>query len=332
MADKRIKWIDKAQVISMIFVVFHHSIPNGYEVNKVFLLIAKEISFPALAVFFFCSGILSSNYARMPFSDYIKHRAVRLLIPYFFINLFMIIPKWTVSYFLQQQIKMSGGALLEAYLYPHSRGICQHLWFLLALFIMSLSLPLLSILKKKPIKYLLCLFLFALSIFPIGFTTLLCINEIRLYAIYFTIGYFWSHKLRGFDKLQISPTLYLSLVTAGVICIIALLFYNGKEWFMRPVFTIFGGIFIVIFAFLFSKRFGAGLCFFENKTYIIYILSHCIQNFVEVFPPKYHLDWVMACGLMFFCGIVIPCIIFCFLIWLDGKKPIPKIIKAMVGI
>lgn len=89
----RIEWLTTAQVISMLLVVFHHSIPNYTASGKVFTVIASNVHLFALAVFFWISGYLAEKSIKKESTkEYITKRLFKLMVPFVCINLLMLAP------------------------------------------------------------------------------------------------------------------------------------------------------------------------------------------------------------------------------------------------
>lgn len=61
---KRIQWVERVQVLSMLLVVLHHCIPHGYDGPVGLLAVLEAIQYPALACFFLTAACSRASTAR----------------------------------------------------------------------------------------------------------------------------------------------------------------------------------------------------------------------------------------------------------------------------
>lgn len=308
--QKRIKWIELAQIISMVCVVFHHSTPNFTTVNHVVEAFSNTIQFPALCIFFFCSGFLASNWTRTSYKTYVKKRFVRLLIPWITVSLLMFLPKVLLASAELRERMLQFDYLILCFADPHGHGILPHLWYLPTLFILSISVSIIDrCFKTIPSDLFILLVTFAFACFPGRITNFFCLNEARLYAFWFMAGYLsnrFTVCLKGIWKERSILSVFALVSFSGCLLIV---FLARDFAFSRILISVVGFICIISSSFLFQDKFEQCLAFFRGKLLCIYIWSLCAQNFIEVLAKKMNLNGNMTFIVMFFCGLIIPCLI-----------------------
>lgn len=331
--NPRLLWVEIAQILSMLVVVFHHSAPKGYEVTGLFHLLTHTLHYPALAVFFLASGLFAGRYAPGGYPAYLAKRALRLLLPWVVANLLMLGPKLLVD-------KLSGGSgtfsltdLAMSFLQPRGLGILPHLWFLPTLFILNAATPLSRPLRDKPdVSRILLLFvLFALSAFPASAPRIFCINDLRVYAFYFFTGFLFRDRW-----IAATPRLSLPAVVATIALLAlyaALLrFHDSLGKAFPPCNTVVGLAFLLAFSMLFAERVSILRRLFAGKTFIIYIYSLCFQNFAEVLSLRAGLPLAAAATVNFLLGLAIPMLMFAVLARFDARWKMPVWLKAAFGV
>ncbi len=187
----KLYYITFLQVIGPILVIVGHMI-NGMPENKILQSIKDFIYVFHMPLFFFISGYLFSyknGLKGKKYTDFIKKKAWRLLLPYFAFNILFIIPKVLVSNFIVDKVEFSFGYFLSIFLQPRL-NVWGHLWFLFALFIIFAISPIWDfILKKKNrlIWGLTFLILIGLNLFPIN-TNILAIRDLCKDTLFFALG------------------------------------------------------------------------------------------------------------------------------------------------
>ena len=146
--NNRIEWITYAQLLAMILITFSHSF-SGKIVNPSWSGLAIQISQSiGLTVFMFVSGYLmeeTHQIEKYGYFRFVARRAKRLLIPFFCMQIIMLLPKYLLD---ANKDAYTFSNIFHGFLFPRE-GILPHLWFLLVLFIICLLLPLLRLLLKK---------------------------------------------------------------------------------------------------------------------------------------------------------------------------------------
>lgn len=329
----RLRWVEIAQILSMLVVVFHHSAPRGYEITGLFRLLADTLHYPALAVFFLTSGLFAGRYAPGGYPDYLAKRAQRLLLPWVVANLLMLVPKLLVEKLSGGSAAFSAGDLAMSFLQPRGLGILPHLWFLPTLFILNAATPLFRpLLDQSTVsKAIILLVLFTLSAIPVQAPRILCINDLRIYAFFFFAGFLfrdrWTVAAPRFSALSVCLTFVLFLLYAAL-----LRSRDSLGTVFRPCNTLAGLAFLIAFAMIFASRLSILSRLFAGKTFIIYIYSLCFQNFAEVLSLRAGLPLVAAASANFFLGLAIPMLMFAVLARTDARWKLPVWFKAAFGI
>ena len=75
---KRIAWIELAQIISMVLIVYHHSMPNFTSVHPLLSALGSTVQYPSLAVFFALGSIPKTD-GEVPL--FCLHRARQSILP-----------------------------------------------------------------------------------------------------------------------------------------------------------------------------------------------------------------------------------------------------------
>ena len=111
----RVLWVERAQVISMLLVVLHHCVPHGYDGPEWLPGLLNAIQYPALVCFFLTSGLFATKWKARGWAAYMKRRCLRLLPPYFCVNLLMLLPTTFVTlggYFIANSLLYDTGAAI----------------------------------------------------------------------------------------------------------------------------------------------------------------------------------------------------------------------------
>ena len=140
---KRVEWIDTLRGLAMFFVVLGHAFIDKNNVIRNYIY-----SFH-MPLFFFISG-LTTQRKDIKVIDYLKKKTKSILIPYIFLNIFMLLYKiimnFSVGMYPSLNIFKSLGALFIGY---GDSIPCIQSWFLLALFIMDLFFFMLTKITKN---------------------------------------------------------------------------------------------------------------------------------------------------------------------------------------
>ena len=324
-SSNRVLWVERAQVVAMLLVTLHHSVPRGYN-GPLWLMGALEaIQYPALATFFLTSALFAGKWHEVGLGAYLKSRFVRLMTPYFCVNLLMLAPRYLAARALGYQPKLTLGWLAMSFLDPHGQGVMPHLWFLPALFIMSALLPAIdAALSRKTPRWIALVGLLALSVWPVTLPTLLCLNELKLYLFWYAAG-----RALARDDVSQSPLRGRAGLMAGgvgLMVFVATIFMDGMP--MAEAMQMIGGALALFEISGLSPRDDALTALFRGKTYVIYILSMCVQNLVEVVCYAAKAPWFVALPAMLAAGLALPLAVS----RVNDRHPFPRAVRLIIGL
>ena len=329
-SPRRVLWVERIQVASMLLVVLHHCLPHGYDGPRWLAALLGAVHHPALACFFLTSGLFAGRYRRYGWAGYLRRRFERLLIPYFAVNLLMLLPRYLAALALGVRARLTVGWFVLSFLDPHGQGIAPHLWFLPTLFIMGALLPALDALLRRGRGASLAALaaLGILSALPMSAPTLLCLNELRLYLFWYFLGFARS-EARGADCPVPGP-LGLPVALAGLAAF-ALLMPRMDAPGAVFALTVCGAAALAGLCAALGERSTPVLRLFRGKTYAIYILSLCVQNLVEVVGVHGRWPWAVTALLMLITGLAAPLVIRRLVGALPGEKRATAFLKRVIG-
>lgn len=323
--ERRVLWVERAQVVSMLLVVLHHCVPHGYDGPQWLLGLLNAIQYPALVCFFLTSGLFAPKWKVRGWAAYMRRRCARLLTPYFCVNLLMLAPRYAAARLMGYEARITAGWLLTSFLDPHGQGIAPHLWFLPTLAIMSALTPVIDWLlsRGRGARLFTVAALLTVSALPVKLPTFLCLNELRMYLAWFVIGY--ALAISGRAEKPLAGSAGLTLGGAGGAAFLASLFAEGLP--VATYLQMLGGLALIALCAL-SERDDPLTAAFRGKTYVIYILSMCVQNLVEAVGYSLRLPWLITFAAMLAFGLAVPC-----LIWAWNKKhPLPRWLRMAIGL
>ena len=304
----RIEWMELAQIISMLFIVFHHSLPNYTSVVPVAEAFANTVHIPALAVFFFFSGYWSISWKKKGYFGYITQRAVRLLIPWIVLSVIMMIPKAALSNPESREAMRSVQGVAMMLVDPHRHGVLPHLWFLPALFIMTLFVyPWERACTSRSLSAIGLFSAFLLTCLPYQWTTILCINRIKNYLFWYLLGYYIH---RNNKHINVSHKGLLGIMLICNLITVAVILLMETNTLSRILVAVFGMPGILSFSSYMETRMKWLTGVFRGKTFCIYLLSMCAQNFAEVFLSRMDINGNISMLIMFAVGLAVPMLVY----------------------
>ena len=323
--DGRIAWVERAQTLSMLLVALHHCVPRGYDGPRALLNLLNAIQYPALACFFLTSALFAGRWRRDGWRAYMKRRFVRLMAPYFCVNLLMLAPRYLAALLMGVRARLTPAWLALSLLDPHGRGVMPHLWFLPALLLMSALLPAIDAAVRRPLPRLATVAALAvLSALPFRLPTLLCLNELKQYLFCYVAGRALA-QARGTGAPLRGPAGWAAggLGLAAFIATLAL----GDAPATAFLRMLCGGAALLAVAGL-SDQADPVAAFFRGKTYAIYILSMCFQNLVEVGCYAARMPWFVTLPAMLAAGLGLPCAVCA---W-NARHPLPGPLRLIMGL
>ena len=269
-------------------------------------------------LFFFVSGYLfnvSVKGKQIQPHIFLRHKAVRLLLPYFALSTLLFVPKVLLSQFMVRPIHANWGEYVLMLIYPY-RNVNGSYWFLPTLFLLFVFAVIVLFLSQRVQRRMsftissLLLFLLALSniLLPFSHDTLFNIIGAIHYAFYFALGYFvFNFRLMRF--LDKEKTILLVFLFTLSISFIGL--YVNKSPLMSLFFAVDGILMSVALARLYAKY---GLHFFHHlspASYTIYLYHGIFQALsIQILMRFTHFSTVFYMFLAILTGVYGPFFIY----------------------
>lgn len=317
----RIDDIDKAKGLAIMLVVFGHIVSRQPPNDNLWYEFAKAglYSFH-MAFFMFLSGVVF--FARLSFienwSEYriaIKKRFLRLMPAYFLFAGVVFFGKLIAQNFAHVDNPVSGiYDLVNIVLFP-MQSISSFLWYIYALFVISvITLGIVS-LTKGSLSVLLIVGTVALFVPQVDF---LAIGQITKYIFFFIIGGFaiskWNNYISIVDKIWLpAALLMIFLISKG--------FYTGEKWIVIALLSLpaLHGV---------CRQNVPGtnfLLYVGAMTFPIYLMNTMAIGFVKAIMLKLFnwdgANFFVFLPVLFISGIVIPVLIkkyiFSHIAWLN---------------
>lgn len=138
--SKELSYISKARTIGILLVIFGHSYPFNVEIPGVLDELRNFIYCFHMPLFIFISGYLVSKIRSIEkhgVKDYIRGRALRLLLPYVGLTILCFIPKILASSVINDSVQFSFTYFIRSLLVPRE-NVWGHFWFLPMIFLMGI--------------------------------------------------------------------------------------------------------------------------------------------------------------------------------------------------
>ncbi|WP_300629106.1 acyltransferase [uncultured Thomasclavelia sp.] len=309
MSKKYLNYICFLQVIGPIFVILGHSL-NGFDnYDGLWRVFSKNwIYIFHMPLFFFISGyLLSYNgwLGKKSYSQFVKNKFNRLIIPYLFWNILFLIPKFLGQNFLTDNVNLSLGFFLNLIVTPR-QNIWGHTWFLACLFLFYLATPIWKYIIDDLRANKLIMFIFfaiMLYILPIK-TQIFCLNDIHKEILFFgigaIIGLISENELKHFFKFNWFAIFILAIVTS----MIRLFILDINEIDFVPAFFIIFCLFGVPLKFKFNTK---DTTLLSKYSFTIYILHWPIMLSTRILLYQIsHLNMYLVITLMVIFGYFIP--------------------------
>lgn len=228
--SKRLYYISFLQFIGPIFVVLGH-VKNGLPYNEILQNMRTFIYVFHMPLFFFISAYLFSYKGGMretTYKDFMKKKFLRLLFPYIILNLICFIPKVCLSAFIQDDMEMSFGNIINFWLNPRA-NILGHLWFLFALFEIYIFAPVWNKVIKKNSKIIwILLFVITLALRFVGpLTDILAINDLMRNLLFFILGMYIGKISKERLELQTNKKNFILYLFLYLLILVTWIFFNN---------------------------------------------------------------------------------------------------------
>lgn len=309
----RYRFLSIVQLISAIFVVLKHAIPDSAALDtkayNAFLFVANVMCLDhiALAAFMITSGALAGMTMERGVRpwEYIKKRAIRLLVPYFCVNTLLFVPKALLSRFLVSNTELSIVSYLKMIVTPRA-GSSANLWFLPPLFVFCALSPFLFRLGKKHVAFKIALLLAALGALAIpNLTDVGAVNDLKKYLFIYLLGLFFYDAILRLENIKTALTLVA--LPASVVAL-GLLFFVKSNPYTYTAYVLSGAVAVYSASILLSRVIRREL-YVERKTFAIYIISLPAQTVIDVLCGLLKINpWITAAA-MLVVGAVAPIVI-----------------------
>jgi len=224
---KRLKYIDIARGLAMIFIVFGHTIVYSEHCDLIYQFL---YSFH-VALFFVISGYtfnIPTNY-----HEFVKNKFIRIMIPYFIWSFLFLIPYILLGQTLHlgSEMKASFNVITQCknILYGNGNNFAlkqnSSLWFLPAVFIMEICYSLFIKVFNRGEKFSLEISFCFIQII-IGFISTLILIDIFLpwginstiqFGVFFYMGYLLKKRLL-LDKIRFKYLALFVFSILGILC------------------------------------------------------------------------------------------------------------------
>lgn len=289
--------IDTARGIGIIAVILGHALKQTEQTNQIFDMLHVFLYSFHVPLLFILSGFVALKALDLNTgsskADYIKTRAIRLMIPYIFISILYTPVKIYLSQYAIKPFELSS---LKYLLIGESPDVS--LWFLYVLFLSSIICAL--FVTRSNIKYFFCIgIILAYAYYSFGWSF-----RFPGYFVYFIAGIMLRMYYDRISRLIKSPAmiiLCLILFAAGVSAI----YLTGNELYTLITSFTMSALVLWISTHINSRLLTA----FGKYSMDCYIMSEPIMTVVKlVFWNILHMGYI-------------PCTILCFII--SAALPIP---------
>ncbi|WP_277619630.1 acyltransferase family protein [Listeria fleischmannii] len=263
--------------IGILLVVLGHSFPGvDSESGNVYGIIHRFIYSFHMPLFFFISGFFAIKLLKMKTlkenANFMKQKAMRLLVPYLLVSLLGLPIKLIFDRFSERP---AGGmdAILNIILYPTNNAVIA-LWFLYTLFLVFLVM----LLVLRINTYFLLPSLIILNVFAGFFPEIFNLSGVAQYCFYFYIGLLFRKRYQEFiGKIN----LYIGLFV-GLVCLSFASVYQINMPIVNLFISILGIMMSVSLAYLVGGRWGKWLEMFGNYSMGIYLFSWFPQVAIRI--------------------------------------------------
>lgn len=323
--SKKLKFILLIQIIGTILIVLSHSVSQYTQYPSETGTVVRIIQSMGLTAFMWCSGYLliyTDSLHRKGYLEYIKTRIIRLMLPYFVIQLVMLVPKIMIAKTQGSTVSLD---ILHYFLYPRE-GILPHLWFLPTLMILCILSFVFDKVTDSIVRSACALVIAAILVLLPHITNILAIDDVRQYMFWYALGIVTA-KYMKVEKLQkYFSKWYMGIAVLLYVLIELVVPISQVKWILCGLCSLSLLLFIGIT--LEGRNTGGGYC--SKYTFPVYILSLPAQNVVEVFMRRVNANWMISTLLMFAIGVIIPIFLAIIVERIEKNKRV-KILSNCIG-
>ena len=224
---ERIEWIDVARGLSILLILFWHTLDGGVIISALQLFL--------VAVFFVLSGMVWKQAPNI--KTFLMGLLRGIVIPYFFAGIVSII-LYLCAGSLFGKASIGPGDCILGLFYANSRtGLmvwCRPLWFLPCLVVVRILWELISHIKKTVFQYVIVLLIWAVAI-VVYYTNLREWKlpwefEVALHALtYYVIGVMIKRHFRSLKRDRVKTWILLCVAAVCLGICVLMLYINGNK-------------------------------------------------------------------------------------------------------
>jgi len=311
MASKRIFYIDIARAISIVLIVIYHYQPeNSPDWYLLFNDVIRSFRLPLLL---FVSGyIYWATRKPVTYKSFAWKKFQRLMIPYFFVSIFVISLKLLSQGNLQVDDPVTLSAFYQMFYLPIVSGF--FLWFIYVLFLIFLIMPFFNSRNKLLILLGISLILYFI---PVSFPNLFALFNLKLILCFFVLGCVVCEFVEIREKI---PRINVFLI----LCFFAIIYVFRERFDLGafvPVITFvlaLCGIYIVAqfaqFLDVKTKKIRASLLKISTYTYAIYLFHTTFEGFtkavvLKLLPQNTGSTFIISAFIVILAGVAGPIIL-----------------------
>ncbi len=304
--EKTIFW-NMMSLWGCLLVVIGHSLipPNDARYNELVKLIHTWIYSFHMPLFAFVSGACFVEYTLKHYNvkSFMKNKIRRILLPYCWWSIFACLLAIFFSSLAVNKKMMDINYFILCLIDPRN-NVVGYYWFLIALFMVFLSIPLLLKIFRKS-KWNIFIMTFVLLVMNIT-NPLSSIYELALYKYFDLLFYFWVGMVFSrYNNMKISKIESICY-TVLLFCLMLYFTIIGVGYIFKPIVAIIGIAFSIC---LIKMLIYKGVHIFWRISYSIYLLHGFAQGIPYVLFYNKGLYWYELSIIWILAGIVIPIIV-----------------------
>lgn len=296
------------QIIGVSLVVLGHSLPTFNRPTYGTLLFNFIYSFH-MPLFFAISGYLfyyTSPYQKN-YLQFIKKKAIQLLIPYFIITTIAYFPKVLLSNYALRPIEFSFNSYLKSLIFPNQNPII-FFWFLPTIFLIFLISPILKKVLNSNNVFFYILTTIILILFnqfnPLEGWRFFSMGLVLHYLIFFWIG---SLLIMLENKLSVSISGKSFTLISFIFTLISSIYFRENSLILMLT-NIIGVLMAFSLVSFIKINLNSKVYLIKKYSYQIYLLSWFPQTFLSIIFVRIGI-YPLTIIAMFLAGIFLPIII-----------------------
>ena len=311
MIMQRLVYLDIARAWCIILVVVGHYIPDS--APQYYQVLHHVIYTFHMPLFLFISGYI---YAKQPSSKYrsfIGNKAKRLLIPYVFTSVLLITIKLLTAQGMQLENAVSAAAFYEMGYRPVAGFF---LWFIYALFLIFLFIPLF---QTKRQRYALLAASLLILLLPVEMPDILCLPQLKGHLFYFVLGCCATDEL-----IHKHLTRKLMIPLAAILALVFLYRSTPESLTIQRLMLSGLGVGGIALSLWLSHQIATlppyikrPFLYLAPYTFTIYLFHTTFEGFAKAALGKFPMSGIMGAELGFIaeaclvitCGVVCPIIV-----------------------